>query len=537
MIVRKFSRMLLAGAVPALTAGALAGVGTGSVVRRRRRIVPKVLISPVDKAKMRSRRRWLRPVAGAGVALALLLGYLGVQAGTAPLAFAGTGQFHGVNWADPNDNFITGPNIPVGLSTSDSYATTFAKATAILKGFQSSGANTVRFGINAATTSSTWWNSYIAAFDAATALGMNVIICPWLQNGTVSDTTSFYQMWGTVISRYGGSSNFYFDIMNEPYAMSASQLTSFEAGWLATYPSVPRDRVIVPGTYSDNNLCAEGADSQLNGTLLSLHIYSMFGDSHTTEAAWVSDFESNLCGYASRAVVTEFGAPMTTGVNYDGPRDGTNDISYLYAITDTVRSLGMGSVLWTGVKQATQTAGPGPCENASCAITSLGGSGTSLSLSVTNQSGLDRLQYGWGISNNAGGGGGTGATGEIHAVGAGKCLDVPNATHTEGTQVDIWDCNAATNQEWTSTSSGQLTVYSGGDCLDAFGQGTVPGTKVDIWPCGGGANQQWSLNSNGTITGVQSGLCLDVTGASTADGALGDLWTCNGQSNQQWTGP
>jgi hypothetical protein len=30
-----------------------------------------------------------------------------------------------------------------------------------------------------------------------------------------------------------------------------------------------------------------------------------------------------------RAVVTEFGAPMTTGVNYDGPKDGNNDISYL----------------------------------------------------------------------------------------------------------------------------------------------------------------------------------------------------------------
>src|ERR1039458_8787309 len=285
VIVRKFSRMLLAGAVPALTAGALAGVGTESVLRRRRRIVPKVLISSVDKAKMRSRRRWLRPVAGAGVALALLLGYLGVQAGTAPLAFAGTGQFHGVNWADPNDNFITGPNIPVGLSTSDSYATTFAKATAILKGFQSSGANTVRFRINAATTSSTWWNSYIGAFDAATALGMNVIIAPWLQNGTVSDTTSFYQMWDTVINKYGGSSNFYFDIMNEPYAYSATNLTNFEAGWLARYPSVPRSRVIVPGLYSDQNLCAVGADSRLAGTLLSIHIYGMFGDSHTTTAA------------------------------------------------------------------------------------------------------------------------------------------------------------------------------------------------------------------------------------------------------------
>jgi hypothetical protein len=258
---------------------------------------------------------------------------------------------------------------------------------------------------------------------------------------------------------------------------------------------------------------------------------------HSTEAAWVSDFESNLCGYASRAVVTEFGDPMNTGANYDGPRDGTNNISYLYAITDTVRSLGMGSVLWVGVKGATQTEGPGPCSNASCALTSLIGGGTSLGLSVNDQSGLDRLQYGWGISSNAGGDSSGSPAAEIGAVGAAKCLDVPNQTHTEGTQVDIWGCNDGANEQWTPISSGQLTVYSGGDCLDAFGQGTGEGTKVDIWPCNGGANQQWSVNSNGTITGKQSGLCLDVTGASTADGALAELWTCNGQSNQQWTGP
>ena len=134
-------------------------------------------------------------------------------------------------------------------------------------------------------------------------------------------------------------------------------------------------------------------------------------------------------------------------------------------------------------------------------------------------------------------GGGGGGSGEVHAVGSGKCLDVPNISTTAGTQLDIWDCNGGSNQIWTSTSSGQLTVYSGSSqmCLDAYANQTTPGTKVEIWSCNGGANQQWTLNSNGTITGVQSGLCLDVTGASTADGALVELWTCNGGSNQQWT--
>ncbi|WP_327287601.1 arabinofuranosidase catalytic domain-containing protein [Streptomyces sp. NBC_01198] len=134
------------------------------------------------------------------------------------------------------------------------------------------------------------------------------------------------------------------------------------------------------------------------------------------------------------------------------------------------------------------------------------------------------------------GGGGTGTTGALHAVGAGKCLDVPNSSTTAGTQVQIWDCSGGANQAWTRTSSGQLAVYSGGSqmCLDAYNNQTTPGTKVEIWSCNGGANQQWSVNSNGTVTGTQSGLCLDVTGASTANGALAELWTCNGQSNQQW---
>ncbi|MBM9502991.1 ricin-type beta-trefoil lectin domain protein [Streptomyces sp. KK5PA1] len=135
----------------------------------------------------------------------------------------------------------------------------------------------------------------------------------------------------------------------------------------------------------------------------------------------------------------------------------------------------------------------------------------------------------------SGGGGGT-TTGALHAVGAGRCLDVPNASTTPGTQTEIWDCNGGANQTFTHTSSGQLTVYSGASqlCLDADGQGTGPGTKVDVWTCNGQGNQQWTFNSDGTVTGVQSGLCLDVTGASTSNGALVELWSCTGGSNQKW---
>ena len=135
------------------------------------------------------------------------------------------------------------------------------------------------------------------------------------------------------------------------------------------------------------------------------------------------------------------------------------------------------------------------------------------------------------------GGAGGGSAGEVHAVGAGKCLDVNDSSTTQGTQLQIWDCNGGSNQVFTRTSSNQLTVTMSGTtlCLDANNRGTTAGTKVITWACNGQSNQQWSVNSNGAITGVQSGLCLDVAGSGTANGTLVELWTCNGQSNQQWT--
>ncbi|MGV9352828.1 ricin-type beta-trefoil lectin domain protein [Streptomyces misionensis] len=132
------------------------------------------------------------------------------------------------------------------------------------------------------------------------------------------------------------------------------------------------------------------------------------------------------------------------------------------------------------------------------------------------------------------GGSGGGTTGPITGVGSGRCVDVPNQSQSDGTQVELWDCNGGGNQQWTSTSAGELRVY-GGDCLDAAGQATSPGTKVDIYTCNGGGNQKWKLNADGTITGNQSGLCLDATGNGTANGTLLQLWTCNGGSNQKWT--
>ncbi|MDG4821716.1 ricin-type beta-trefoil lectin domain protein [Asanoa sp. WMMD1127] len=130
------------------------------------------------------------------------------------------------------------------------------------------------------------------------------------------------------------------------------------------------------------------------------------------------------------------------------------------------------------------------------------------------------------------GSGGQGA--QIVGGQSGRCVDVPNSTTSNGTQVQLWDCGAAAGQRWTYTSGKQLTG-NGNKCLDANGAGTTNGTTVIIWDCHGGTNQQWNVNANGTISNVLSGLCLDANGAATTNGTKLILWSCNGGTNQQWS--
>jgi hypothetical protein len=126
-------------------------------------------------------------------------------------------------------------------------------------------------------------------------------------------------------------------------------------------------------------------------------------------------------------------------------------------------------------------------------------------------------------------------SGALRGAGSGRCLDVPNASQADGTNLQIWDCHGGANQQWTLTDNNQLTVY-GNKCLDVPGHATTAGTRPVLWSCNGGTNQQWRVNSDGTVVAVESGLCLDVSGGATANGTAVQLWNCNGGSNQKWSG-
>jgi hypothetical protein len=126
-------------------------------------------------------------------------------------------------------------------------------------------------------------------------------------------------------------------------------------------------------------------------------------------------------------------------------------------------------------------------------------------------------------------------SGALRGAGSGRCLDVPGANQTDGTNLQIWDCHGGTNQQWTLTDNNQLTVF-GNKCLDVPGHATTAGTRPVIWSCNGGTNQQWRVHPDGTVVAVESGLCLDVSGGATANGTAVQLWNCTGGANQKWSG-
>src|SRR5437016_7539423 len=102
---------------------------------------------------------------------------LALQGSNLSTAYAATNQFRGVNWADPRDNYANDAVVPSGLSTSDTYATTYAKASAIISGFATNlSANTVRLPINPYTVNGPFWRSYTGAIKAATDKGFKVIL-------------------------------------------------------------------------------------------------------------------------------------------------------------------------------------------------------------------------------------------------------------------------------------------------------------------------------------------------------------------------
>lgn len=115
-----------------------------------------------------------------------------------------------------------------------------------------------------------------------------------------------------------------------------------------------------------------------------------------------------------------------------------------------------------------------------------------------------------------------------------NCVDVSSSNFSNGTSVQIWNCNSTSAQKW-SYSNNQLRSQNN-KCLDLKDGSKKDGAVVQLWDCvDGNTNQQW-VYSNGTFKLANTNLCLDLTDGSLTSGKRLQVWTCvSNSTNQSWT--
>lgn len=395
-----------------------------------------------------------------------------IQLAVASNAAAVTNQFRGVNWGDSRDNFQAGVIYVSGLSSSDTYDSALATGTSVMTQFMSKlGANAVRMPINEATVSG-YWSTYTGAIDAVLAKG-SVILCYWdsAKSNKPADMNAYWKMWKTVTDKYGANKDVYFEVFNEPNMYSASDLISLYSSWLSQFPTVPKPRVILDGTGDAQNVPNIGSASALDGCLLAVHDYTLFAsNTWTSESQWVSQFKGEVGSYADRTVCTEWGGPMSpgskSGISYeslDYSKPSTNYFeAYVRGMSSQLHAWNMGSFYWAGLKDGDWYS-----------MTTRTGTGSSLTLSVSNQSGLAQLQNAWtgpapsGAGGNGGVGGAnagsagspTGSAGSVGAGGSGTAgtSEIGGATATGGA-----GAGGPAGGAGASVTSGGMTDAAGG---------------------------------------------------------------------------
>jgi len=305
-------------------------------------------------------------------------------------------RFKGVNWADSRDNFQAGVLYISGLSSTDTYDSALATGTAIMNQFVSKlGANSVRMPINEATVSQ-YWSTYTGAIDGVLTKG-KVVLGYWdsHKDNRPPDMNAWWAMWKTVTDKYGSNENVYFEVFNEPNMYDKTELGDLYYSWLTHFPAIPHGRVILDGTGNAQNVPDIGSDERLKDCLLAVHDYSFFGgESMINESDWENHIKGSVGSYAARTICTEWGGPMSpgskNGKNYDSldySKPPTNYFEgYIRGISNQLRTWEMGSFYWPGLRDGDWYS-----------MTIKDGSGADITLTIPNQSGLDRLQHAWGM--------------------------------------------------------------------------------------------------------------------------------------------
>jgi hypothetical protein len=307
-----------------------------------------------------------------------------------------TGSFDGVNWADARDNFQSGVLYVSGLTSSDTYASASTVADKVISQMTSLlGSNSVRMPINEATVSS-YWSTYTGAIDKALTKG-KVILCYWaVSTGKPANMTNFWNMWTTVVNKYGSNGNCYFEPINEPYGYTDANLCNLYYSWITKYTNVSQSRVVLDGGGYAQRVSPVGADTRLTNCLLAVHDYSFFvSNPYRTLAEWQNHIKGYVGNYANRTICTEWGYPCSPGtkngvsysyIDYGATSSTTFFYYYANGIAAQLRAWGMGSMYWPGLRDTDWYS-----------MTKKSGTGSGITLTVPNASALATLRKGWGL--------------------------------------------------------------------------------------------------------------------------------------------
>jgi hypothetical protein len=117
-----------------------------------------------------------------------------------------------------------------------------------------------------------------------------------------------------------------------------------------------------------------------------------------------------------------------------------------------------------------------------------------------------------------------------------QCLDDPNSSTTNGTKIQMLDCNGTAAQQFrfssndvqfTSTGTGHVQVV--GKCLDA--PSAVRGTRIEINHCNGTNAQRVTVTRTGRLK--MRDMCLDIANNASNHAAV-VLTPCAGTSSEIW---
>jgi hypothetical protein len=263
-------------------------------------------------------------------------------------------DLRGFNWADKRDNFVNGYIVPSGLDSTASYITIGQQSDKVMTQFYTlAGINTIRLGVNAPTVlDGAYYNQWKAIIEVAQAKNMKVILACWERpeekDGKID--RRFWEMWDRLVNDFTAKDFVYFEPFNEPYGYPANEWKEIAASWMNRYKLIDQARILIGGSGYSEYLQDFACDKRFSGCIFSFHIYSWFSNAKTS-AGWKAEFEKRIGNtLRNRVVVTEFGAPMQSSLDYSDTESKDTNIRFMRSSSQIMKEWNLGSIYWPGLR-------------------------------------------------------------------------------------------------------------------------------------------------------------------------------------------